>query len=189
MLTDYGTLLMTHIASRSGEWLSAADLATALDMPRHTVAKVLKILHGNGLLESRRGKQGGYRLARSPKEISVMAIFEAFEGQLHVTECSLPTEPCLFSSKCHMARHWRIVNEAIRRTLEDISLEFLLNPEPVGWVGFVGRATNLEQDWSRRAYSPKPGLTCSSENYGQQSGKEADHTIDKKFEGHSALAS
>lgn len=181
MLTDYGTLVLTQIASKPEEWLSAADLATLLDMPRHTVAKVLKILHGSKLLKSRRGKLGGYQLAKPPNEISVMAIFEAFEGRLHVTECSIQTEPCSLFPKCHMARHWRIVNEAIQRTLEDISLEFLLNPEPGGWVGHVGRACNLEQDWSRRVFSKEQGLSCSAENYRKEDENIPHHHADQNF--------
>ena len=153
MLTDYGLLILTHMASNPEEWCSATDLATALVMPIHTVAKVLKIMHQGGFLESRRGKRGGYRLAKLPSEISVRAIFEAFEGRLHITECSISSDPCQFSSKCHMARHWRVVNEVIRRTLDDISLEFLLQLEPVGWVGFVGRSSHLARACQQKAIS------------------------------------
>ncbi|MEO5330209.1 MAG: SUF system Fe-S cluster assembly regulator [Magnetococcus sp. THC-1_WYH] len=145
MLTDYGLLILTRMASSPEEWFSATDIATALAMPIHTVAKVLKTMHQGGFLESRRGKRGGYRLAKLPSEISVRAIFEAFEGRLHVTECSISSDPCQFSSKCPMVQHWRVVTDVIRRTLDDISLEFLLQPEPAGWVGFVGRSSNLER--------------------------------------------
>jgi len=162
MLTDYGIVILTQIASSPEKWSSATDIATALVMPIHTVAKVLKTLHQGGFLESRRGKQGGYRLAKSPREISVRAIFEAFEGQLRVTECAIPSDPCQLSSKCHMARHWRVINEVIRRTLDDISLEFLLQPEPVGWVGFVGRSSNLERDCKRLPVRLIQAITAES---------------------------
>ena len=63
-LTDYATLVLTVLAARPGDVLSAPDLAEHAGLEAPTVAKVLKPLAQAGLVEGFRGANGGYRLAR-----------------------------------------------------------------------------------------------------------------------------
>lgn len=73
---SYGTTRMPHID----------DLASAEDVPANYLVQILNELRSAGLIESRRGKQGGYLLARPAEEISVADIFRAIDGEL--LECS-----------------------------------------------------------------------------------------------------
>ena len=73
-LTDYATVVMTCLALSDGEEvLSAQQLAERAHLEVPTVSKLLKQLANAGLVESRRGVNGGYRLARAPASISVAA--------------------------------------------------------------------------------------------------------------------
>src|SRR5690606_18961516 len=93
-LTDYATVLLTVLAARPGDVLSAADLAAAAGLELPTVAKVLRPLAQANLVEGFRGAGGGYRLARAPAEISLVDVVEAMEGPLGMTECSLHEGTC-----------------------------------------------------------------------------------------------
>ena len=81
-LTDYATVLMTCLAGRPGEVLAASELAEHARLEMPTVSKLLKQLACAGLVESRRGIHGGYRLARSADQISILQIVVALEGQI-----------------------------------------------------------------------------------------------------------
>lgn len=69
---------------------SAREIASRLKVSEAHLAKVFQRLAKTGLLESRRGPGGGFRLGRSPKEISLLDIYQALDGPL-------PDEPCLFN--------------------------------------------------------------------------------------------
>jgi len=57
-------------------------LATAEAIPANYLVQILNELRGAGLIVSKRGKQGGYALARTPKKIALLEIVEAVDGEL-----------------------------------------------------------------------------------------------------------
>lgn len=57
-------------------------LAAAESIPANYLVQILNELRGAGLIVSKRGKQGGYALARAPKKIALLAIVEAVDGEL-----------------------------------------------------------------------------------------------------------
>ena len=72
--TDYGIVLMTEMAICEDRRYNATDLSTESHLPLPMVSKILKILARAGLLDSRRGATGGYRLSRPAREVSVAQI-------------------------------------------------------------------------------------------------------------------
>jgi FeS assembly SUF system regulator len=121
-LTDYGTVVMVHVAREPQRFHSASEIATAVFVAPPTVAKVLKVLTRNGLLASQLGVRGGYRLARAPETISIAEVLDALEGPLAVTECSEGLGLCAMEGTCAVSGVWQEVNGAIRTTLRSISL-------------------------------------------------------------------
>jgi len=130
-LTDYGTVLMTHLARHGQRRHSASELAAELGLSLPTVSKVLKALVQAGLLVSHRGAKGGYGLARPPEEISVASIVAAIEGPIALTECSQAQGSCEQEPSCTVRGNWRRINEAVQRALEEVSLADLARPEGV----------------------------------------------------------
>lgn len=129
-LTDYATLVLTVLAARPGEVLSAPDLADHAGLEAPTVAKVLKPLAQAGLVEGFRGANGGYRLARAPSAISLVEIVEAMEGPLGMTECSLHDGHCGIEQSCGVRANWRRINDVVADALRGISLAEMLQPAP-----------------------------------------------------------
>lgn len=127
-LTDYGTVLMTALARRPDEQRSAAELAADTHIAAPTVRKLLKRLTHAALVESSRGAHGGYRLARTPEDISVADVIAALEGPLGLTECSLHDGLCGIESDCSLRGNWRIINRAIRKALTEVSLAEMTEP-------------------------------------------------------------
>jgi FeS assembly SUF system regulator len=128
-LTDYATVVMTCIAAHSHDVLSTAQIAeqTRLELP--TVSKLLKALGHAGLVESFRGVNGGYRLARPAPEISLAEIVEALEGPIGMTECSLAEGQCDRESQCGVRGSWQRISNVLERALRAVSLSDMLKPE------------------------------------------------------------
>nr|WP_206370898.1 SUF system Fe-S cluster assembly regulator [Solimonas marina] len=122
-LADYATVLMTVVAREPARTHSGLELAERTRIPSPTVAKLLKVLAKDGLLESLRGAHGGYRLGRSAERISVADIIKALEGPIAVTACSAhSTDACTIETDCATRANWRLINTAIREALEAVTL-------------------------------------------------------------------
>src|SRR5688572_33459183 len=87
-LTDYGIVLMSHLARAPGRRVNARDLSVEAHLPQPTVSQLLKTLSRGGLLVSQLGVKGGYDLARPASEITVADIITALEGPVALTECT-----------------------------------------------------------------------------------------------------
>ncbi len=121
-LTDYGTVVLAHLASNESTCVSAAEVAEASGLALPTVSKLLKSLAKAELVHSTRGAHGGYRLARQPQQISAAEVIDALEGPVSITECSASNSHCDYEHHCNVGNAWKRVNIAIRRALDDISL-------------------------------------------------------------------
>ena len=75
-LTDYGTLILAHMAGLPDRVHSATGLAETLGLGLPTVSKVLKTLGRHALVTSQRGAHGGYVLSRPATQISVANVID-----------------------------------------------------------------------------------------------------------------
>ena len=127
-LTDYGTVVLAHLAHQSS-LVSAADVSASTGIALPTVSKLLKALTRGGLAVAQRGAHGGYSLARKPESISAAEVIDALEGPVSITECSALDSQCDYEAVCNVGNAWQGINVAIRRALEDVSLSDLLRTQ------------------------------------------------------------
>jgi FeS assembly SUF system regulator len=128
-LTDYGTMILVYLAgAEHGQLLPASEVAEATHLALPTVQKLLKILAKNGLVESARGTDGGYRLARTPEQITAAEILDTLEGPVAITECSHDDGHCDLEPNCQVGDAWQKISLAIRAAMSDIRLCDLRNP-------------------------------------------------------------
>ncbi|MFY8148311.1 MAG: Rrf2 family transcriptional regulator [Prochlorococcaceae cyanobacterium] len=83
----YALKALLELALDPPAWRSCASLAAAQDLPAAMLEQLLLRLRRAGLLEARRGRQGGFRLARPPAAIPVAAVLAAVAAD--------PSEPAL----------------------------------------------------------------------------------------------
>ena len=145
-LTDYGTVVLAHLAANPAAVCSAADVAGATGIAPPTVSKLLKSLARAGLVASTRGANGGYRLSRDPSEISAADVIDALEGPVSITECSSGDSLCEHEDSCSVGSSWQRINVAIRRALDDVSLNDLQRAnKPVPEFRFSGFPIHVER--------------------------------------------
>ncbi len=126
-LTDYGFVLLTHMAARPRREWSARELALGVKLPLPTVVKIAKTLVRGGLLTSQRGVKGGYALARPASEVTAASIIFAFEGPVSLTECHEPGA-CEREAACPTRPNWQVVNRTVQEALEKLTLAELVEP-------------------------------------------------------------
>jgi len=134
-LADYASVVMACLARHPGEVLPAVQVGAETHLEAPTVSKLLKRLAQAGLVESFRGAAGGYRLARSAKDISLAEIVEALDGPIGLTECSLGHAGCERQSFCAVSRDWQGIGAAIDSALRGVSLADMLHRRRPGVRG------------------------------------------------------
>lgn len=105
-----------------GAYRKIREVAAEMHLPLSYTPQLLGTLARAGLAEAKAGRVGGYRLARPPREISVLEVMEAAEGPLASRRCAIRGGPCRREDVC--ALHPTIVRavEAVRSTLAATSL-------------------------------------------------------------------
>ena len=126
-MTDYAILVMVELA-RTGALVSAHKLAERIHVETPTVSKVLKSLARAGLVNSTRGANGGYSVARAAEDINVAEIIAAIEGPIAMTECSIEQGLCSVEDSCSMRSNWRRISKAVHGALRAVSLADMAAP-------------------------------------------------------------
>jgi FeS assembly SUF system regulator len=122
-LTDYGIVLMSHMATHADRVHNATEVASEAHLPLPTVSKLLRLLAKEGLLDSHRGVKGGYGLARPAEDITVGHIVKALEGPIAITTCTNDSPgDCEHEPLCPVRGHWSLINLAIRQALDSVTL-------------------------------------------------------------------
>ncbi len=80
--SDYALRSMVAIAASGNEFVKAIVLAEAEDIPFEYLQNILRDLRRAGLLAAQRGYDGGYRLARPSRAITLSEILDAVESPL-----------------------------------------------------------------------------------------------------------
>lgn len=87
------TLIRMGVAHSFGrEVVGVADLAEAERLPLKFVEQILLQLRGGGCIETKRGRHGGYRIAKPLNEIKIGSIVRLFDGRLAPIACASETE-------------------------------------------------------------------------------------------------
>lgn len=143
--TDYGILLLTHMATvPSPQVHTAKDAARWTGLPLPMVSKILKTLAREGLVVSHRGVKGGYSLAQRPDRIPISRVIEALEGPIGLTECASYPGRCGQEGSCPTRVNWQRINIAVRDALDKVVLADMLTPTTGGLLR-VERARLLHE--------------------------------------------
>ncbi|HEV3483632.1 MAG TPA: Rrf2 family transcriptional regulator [Candidatus Acidoferrales bacterium] len=97
-------------------------IAKGEGLPAPVLGKVLQELVRKGLLESRRGPGGGFRLARNPRLITLRDVVAAIDGLNQFAECAVGLEGCSDDSPCPLHDTWKGLRTQLMNYLETTTL-------------------------------------------------------------------
>lgn len=132
-VAEYGLLCTLHLARRApGVAVSAREIAELERLPLQYCEKIFRQLRQAGLVESVRGAGGGFRLARSPSDVSVKQVIDATEGSTFEVNCwSHPVDQarCQSHLACSLRPIWLALQARIDGLLAGVRLSDLLHEE------------------------------------------------------------
>ncbi len=122
---DYAVRAALALAEDGGGgkgYVTIAQVAERMALPKTFTPQILGLLARAEIAESKAGRGGGYRLARSAKRISMLEIVEAAEGSLVNERCTMRGGPCRWEDRCAVHDTWMKAAEALRRSLARTTL-------------------------------------------------------------------
>jgi Rrf2 family iron-sulfur cluster assembly transcriptional regulator len=105
-----------------GIFAGAAEIAGRIGAPPNYLGKLLKTLADQGLLESQKGKGGGFRLARDADRISLFEIMEPMEHVSRWGGCFLGRPRCSEDAPCAVHQRWATVRESYLQFLRETTV-------------------------------------------------------------------
>ncbi len=125
----YAVRMMLDIAEHdAGAPVRIRDISARQEISVKYLEQIVSVLVRAGYLQSIRGPQGGYRLARAPKTYRIGDILRVTEGDLACVEClSGDRNTCRRAETCVTLRIWKELDEAVSSVVDRYTLEDLLN--------------------------------------------------------------
>lgn len=128
MKTKYALKALAQLAGAAeGEPVLIADIAEREDIPLKFLQLILRELKQHGILRSRKGRGGGYLLARVPESVSLATVIRVLDGPIAPVPCLSKTayhrcEGCRDENTCGIRLVLKDVHEATLRVLERTTL-------------------------------------------------------------------
>jgi Rrf2 family protein len=135
--TRYAVRALACLArARAGEYILASEIARAEDIPRKFLERILSELGQHAIVRSRKGRGGGYYLARPAGLISVLGVIRACEGSVAPVLClERPDWRCDGCQReCPLRQVLKRPFEAYARTLEATTIESIVESGSVSRV-------------------------------------------------------
>jgi Rrf2 family protein len=129
--------LLAIAAEATGEALTSAEIARRYAIPHKFLEQILLDLKRAGVLDSRRGKNGGYVMLRPPDTVTFGEVLRIFEGPLAPLPCLSRQsyrrcEDCISEANCEIRREFGRAYDASRRVLDERTLADALANSPYG---------------------------------------------------------
>ncbi|MCW3475497.1 RrF2 family transcriptional regulator [Limobrevibacterium gyesilva] len=128
----YALRAAVFLAERQGNetWTLASEIADAEDIPRKFLEAILVELRDSGIVASRRGRYGGYRLASPPARIAAGDVIRVIDGPLALAPCASRTQfgacvDCVDPTICALRPMLQQARDAVAGVLDGCSLATL----------------------------------------------------------------
>lgn len=126
--SDYAVRIMSFLAKRR-EKLDAKTIAENTGVTLRFALKILRKLVAAGVVQSFKGIQGGYLIAREPCEITLLEIIETVEGRYCFSRCLGEDHECgqwCSGERCKVQSIYSNISALVREQLEGVTFDQLI---------------------------------------------------------------
>ncbi|MFA4889613.1 MAG: Rrf2 family transcriptional regulator [Candidatus Omnitrophota bacterium] len=136
---DYGLKTILSLSLNYGQgYLTIHQIAQRLDIPVKFLEQILLDLKRGGFVQSRRGRVGGYILARPPAKIRLGEVIRFIEGPLSPIACvDAHYKGCRDVGDCVFKDIWKQVAKATEKIIDSLSFEALAKKTKAPRTGLV----------------------------------------------------
>ena len=130
MKVDYGVRTLVYLAQQDEtEFIATTKIAVAQHIPEPYLMRICSELQKSGLIDSRRGPQGGHRLAVKPELISVCDVVDSVDYSLAPIDCVEEPEGCRLSGACSQRELWSDVETMLLNHLRKVRISDLMKQQ------------------------------------------------------------
>ena len=126
--SDYALKVILDLAQRyPKELVHIEDIARRKDIPQNYLEQILIMLKQGGFVQSKKGPNGGYVLARAPEKISLGEVLRFMEGSLYPISCVDPKakQTCKEAGHCSFFEIWQQIGDTINGVVDNIYFDKL----------------------------------------------------------------
>ena len=120
--TGYAILALGCIGSWKGQWVRSGQIHECTGIPTPYLRKTLFALVRFGLIQAKRGYQGGFVLRRPPEEITLLDVVQAVEPDYSASDCLLALDGCSDATPCPVRGFWKKMRAQIEAELRRITV-------------------------------------------------------------------
>ncbi|MFW5947324.1 MAG: RrF2 family transcriptional regulator [Gemmatimonadota bacterium] len=126
---EHAVRAILHLAVHGPEPVKAATIARELGAPANYMSKTLHALAGAGVVDSRRGPTGGFRLAVDPETLTLARIIEVVDDPAPKDQCLISSQRCSDRTPCRLHARWKTVSNQVWDPLRHTTIADLLDGE------------------------------------------------------------
>ena len=127
---EYAVRCVLYLSAREeGVVTSRREVAEAMEIPGVFLGKIAQQLARAGILEIVQGARGGFRLLRSPEELTLLEVVEAVVGEIFLNDCLLKPRSCSRVESCAVHQVWIKARTQLRETLGQATFAQFLSEE------------------------------------------------------------
>ena len=123
--TDYAVRALLWMAEKGGS-VTVTELSDTVKIGRPMLRKLLQVLAHKGLLDSSKGRGGGFRLAIPPEKIRLTNLIDIFQGAVELSDCVVRKEVCPEIRCCPLRREIEDIRGIVEQRLGKLSIGSLL---------------------------------------------------------------
>jgi Rrf2 family protein len=121
--SDYGLIALKHIAyEANGSPVNAREIAEAYNLPPDLLAKVLQDLKRSGIISSRFGSGGGYRMAKDPAKVTLRDVVQSIDGPVRFLACNTGRNKCNLTRRCTVRKRLTRFEKDLAALLDTVTL-------------------------------------------------------------------
>jgi len=124
--TDYAVRALVYLASKREKVVPASQLAKVERIPKPFLRRILQTLSQKRIVASLRGKAGGFYLNREPSQITLLAIFQVFQGEMKMGRCIFRKSYCRNYRQCVLRKKLEEIEKITTASLSNITIASLL---------------------------------------------------------------
>ena len=121
--SEYAIRALTYLAQRHGDgYQLGREIASDLGVPAPYLSKILVSLVGRDILESQRGRGGGFRLTVDPDTVTLYDVVDSQEDLGRARRCILGQDECSDERACPMHEYWKVASANWQERLRSTTL-------------------------------------------------------------------
>jgi Rrf2 family protein len=124
--TDYAIRALLSLAASKGGFLSARAISLEQEIPYQFLRRLLQEMIRHGLVSSKEGISGGFKLAKDPDTIRVSDLIGIFQGPVKVSDCMFRKQICANRARCVLRHEIMRIEQVVQQEFDNITIGKLL---------------------------------------------------------------